>query len=133
VLTLSIASTAAVQADAWGQGLGPKVSEARMTAVKLIAIYERPDDAGAFFRHYEEVHAPLVKKIPGLQSFVLNTVTESLLGEEPAYVLIAEMTFANRASFDAAMESPENQAAAQDLMSFAKGKVRMMVADVANA
>ena len=105
----------------------------RSGAVKLIVIYDRPDDPEAFFRHYETVHAPLVKQTPGLQSFVLNRVTEDLLGGSPAYVLIAEMTYPDRATFDAAMRSPENQAAGQDLMSFAKGKVRVVVADCVEA
>jgi uncharacterized protein (TIGR02118 family) len=48
-------------------------------------------------------------------------------------VLIAEMTYRDRASFDAAMKSPENQAAGQDLMTFAKGKARVLVADSVDA
>ena len=107
--------------------------QATAGVVKLVVIYERPDDPDAFFRHYETVHAPLVRKIPGLRSFVLDRVTDDLLGGAPAYVLIAEMTFPDRATFDAAMRSPENQAAGQDLMSFAKGKVRVLVTDSAAA
>jgi uncharacterized protein (TIGR02118 family) len=105
----------------------------RPSTVKLIALYDHPDDPEAFFKHYETVHAPLVKKTPGLQSFVLNRVTEDAFGGEPRYVLIAEMTYPNRAAFDAAMKSPENQAAGQDLMTFAKGKVTVVVADSAEA
>jgi hypothetical protein len=32
-------------------------------------------------------------------------------------------------AFDTAMKSPENKAVGQDLMGFAKGKVRILVAD----
>jgi len=132
--TMLILSAAAMPAGsaAWGHGRAP-ANDARSTAVKIIAIYDRPDDPEAFFRHYETVHAPLVKKTPGLQSFVLNRVIEDMFGGEPPYVLIAEMTYPNRAAFDAAMKSPENQAVGQDLMSFAKGKVRVVVADSAAA
>jgi len=135
VLVLSVASAAAMQAgsSARNQDRASAVNDAGSTAVKLIAIYDRPDDPEAFFKHYEKVHAPLVKKTPGLQSFVLNRVTEDMLGGEPPYVLIAEMTYPDRASFDAAMKSPENQAVGQDLMSFAKGKVRVVVADSTQA
>jgi uncharacterized protein (TIGR02118 family) len=135
MLGLSVASAAAMQtgSSAWGQARAKSANDARSTAVKIIAIYDRPDDPEAFFRHYETVHAPLVKKTPGLQSFVLDRVTEDLLGGSPAYVLIAEMTYPDRATFDAAMRSPENQAAGQDLMSFAKGKVRVLVTESAQA
>ncbi len=128
VLVLGVAASAA------GMPMKSSAAEdARTGLVKLIAIYDRPDDPEAFFKHYESVHAPLVKKTPGLQSFVLNRVTQDLLGGEPSYVLIAEMTYRDRATFDAAMQSPENQAAGQDLMSFAKGKVRVLVTDSAEA
>lgn len=130
MLVLSVASAAMPTGpSAWGHGRAPSANDARSTAVKIIAIYDRPDDPEAFFRHYETVHAPLVKKTPGLQSFVLNRVTEDMFGGEPPFVLIAEMTYPNRTAFDAAMKSPENQAVGQDLMSFAKGKVRVVVAD----
>jgi uncharacterized protein (TIGR02118 family) len=131
VLVTSIASAAAMlpASPVRGQQRASATSDAGSTPVKVIAIYDRPDDPEAFFRHYETVHAPLVKKTPGLQSFVLNRVTDDLLGGEPRYVLIAEMTYPDRMTFDAAMKSPENQAAGQDLMSFAKGKVRIVVAD----
>jgi uncharacterized protein (TIGR02118 family) len=130
LLGLGIASAAVMQSDASARSQ----DAATQTPVKLIVIYDQPDDdTAAFFRHYATVHAPLVKKTPGLQSFVLNRVTEELVGGEPPCILIAEMTFADRASFDAAMRSPENQAAGQDLMTFAKGKVRILVADSAPA
>lgn len=130
--TMLILGAAAVPTGASAWGLVPAPA-APSTAVKIFAIYDRPDDPDAFFTHYEQVHAPLVKKTPGLQSFVLNRVTEEVFGGEPRYVLIAEMTYADRTAFEAAMKSPENQAVGQDLMSFAKGKVRIVVADSAAA
>jgi uncharacterized protein (TIGR02118 family) len=131
VLIMGIASAATMQpgSSARGQEGVSAASGAGSTPVKLFVIYDRPDDPEAFFKHYETVHAPLVKKTPGLRSFVLNRVTEDVFGGEPPYVLIAEMTYPDRASFDAAMKSPENQAVGQDLMSFAKGKVRVLVTD----
>jgi len=135
MLALGAASAAALQtgASALGQTSPPTATGARSSAVKLFALYDRPDDPAAFFKHYETVHAPLVKKTPGLQSFVLNRVTADAFGGEPRYVLIAEMTYPDRATFEAAMKSPENAAVGQDLMSFAKGKVSVLVADSAEA
>jgi uncharacterized protein (TIGR02118 family) len=134
VLVLGVASAAAARSGAAaGQEPASPAGDPHPGAVKLIALYDPPDDPEAFFKHYETVHAPLVKKTPGLQSFVLNRVTEDAFGGKPRYALIAEMTYPNRAIFDAAMKSPENQAAGQDLMTFAKGKVTVLVADSAAA
>ena len=97
--------------------------------IKLIALYRKPDDEAAFMAHYENVHMPLVRQIPGLVDTVVNRGIEAPGGGAPAYFLIAEMRFADRASFDAAMASPENRAAGKDLMSFAKGLVTLLVAE----
>lgn len=96
--------------------------------VKLIALYRKPADAEAFLAHYDEVHAPLVRKTPHLEHMVVNRVTGSPMGE-PAYFLIAEMHFPDRARFDEAMASPENRAAGKDLMSFARGLVTLLVVE----
>jgi len=135
VLMMGMASAAAVQpgSAARGQEGASAARGAGSAPVKVFALYDRPDDPVAFFNHYETVHAPLVKKTPGLQSFVLNRITQDVFGGEPPYVLIAEMTYPDRASFDAAMKSPENQAVGRDLMSFAKGRVRVLVTDCAPA
>ena len=100
----------------------PPVTLPGSTVVKLIAIYDSPDDPVAFFHHYEAVHAPLVKKTPGLQSFVLNRITGELVGGAPPYSLIAEMTYPDRATFDAAMKSPENAAVGQDTDELRQGQ-----------
>ena len=36
---------------------------------KLIVIYDQPENAAAFFKHYEQVHSPLVKKTPGYKGW----------------------------------------------------------------
>jgi len=95
---------------------------------KLIVIYDQPEDAEAFFKHYEEVHMPLVKRTPGLQRLVLNRVVGDVFGGSAPYLAIAEMDYPDRETFDAAMKSSENQAVGKDLMSFAKGKVKVLIA-----
>ncbi len=97
--------------------------------IKLIALYQRPDDPEAFMRHYREVHVPLVKRLPGLQKLVLDTVTADAFGGEPQLALIAEMHFADRDAYKTAMRSQENQAAAADLASFAEGLATVLVTD----
>src|SRR6266850_7657106 len=96
---------------------------------KLIVIYDQPENAEAFFKHYEEVHTPLVKKTPGLQRLVLNQIVGDVFGGSPPYIAIAEMDYPDKKTFEAAMRSPENQAVAGDLIRFAKGKVKVLVAE----
>lgn len=97
--------------------------------IKLIALYRRPDDLDAFMRHYRDVHAPLARKLPGLERLVVDRVTADAMGGEPAYTLIAEMHFPDRDTFRAAMRSPENQALADDLGSFAAGLATVLVTE----
>ncbi len=96
---------------------------------KLFAMYAQPADEAAFLRHYNEVHTPLVEKIPGLARLVVNRVQAAPLGGEPPYFLIAEMHFADNASFTQAMRSPENRAAGDDLADFAQGLVTLLVVE----
>lgn len=97
--------------------------------IKLIALYKRPKDVDAFLEHYEKVHIPLVKKIPGLANAVVNRVVASPTGGEPEYFQIAEMHFPDRETFDKAMASPENRAAGKDVKSFAGDLVTLLVAE----
>lgn len=96
--------------------------------VKLIALYREPDDIDGFLRHYEEVHAPLVRKTPHLETMTVDRVTGSPMGK-PAFFLIATMVFPDRARFDEAMASPENRAAGKDLMGFARDVVTLLVTE----
>jgi uncharacterized protein (TIGR02118 family) len=54
------------------------------------------------------------------------------LGRAPSsasYIAIAEMDYPDQKTFEAAMQSSENRAVADDLTSFAKGKVKLLVAE----
>src|SRR5258708_39104240 len=97
--------------------------------MKLTAAYAPPDDAEAAFKHYKEVHTPLVTKTPGLQRLVLNRIVGDAFGGPAPYAAIAEMDYPDRETFDVAMKSSESQAVAKDLMSFAKDKVKVLVAE----
>ena len=97
--------------------------------IKMLALYKRPEDVEEFDRHYRDTHSPLMRAVPGLERMeVIRNL--SAFGGEPEYYLIAEMTFRDRESFDAAMASPENRAAGKDLMSFARGLVTLVYGEV---
>jgi len=102
-------------------------------AKQLIALYKTPDDVDAFLAHYRDVHAPLVRKVPGLQSMQVARVEGDAFGGQPPYFMVATMTFGDAESFKAAMRSEENKAAGKDLMTFARGLVTLMVCDAESA
>ncbi len=97
-----------------------------MTAVKLMVLYRRPADEAAFWAHYQQVHLPLVAKIPGLERCTVNRVEKTLLGEDAPFV-ITELRFANQEAFDTAMASPENRTAGRDTVNFAAGLFTLLV------
>ena len=94
---------------------------------KLIALYQAPDDPEAFMAHYNDVHMPLVRQTPGLLDATVSRIQANAMGGDVPYFMIAEMSYPNKAAFDTAMASPENRAAGKDLMSFARGKVTLLI------
>ena len=99
---------------------------------KLLALYKAPADPEAFMRYYEDVHVGLVDKIPGLLKLEITRISRTLIGE-PGNFLLAEMSFADPASFKAAMGSPENAAVGADLANFAEGLVTVMIGETDDA
>jgi uncharacterized protein (TIGR02118 family) len=97
--------------------------------VKLIALYKMPEDKAAFNSHYNEVHTPLVKKMPGLKKLEVARITGAPIGE-PKHYLIAEMYFDTQDAMNDALASSEGKATAKDLMSFAAPLVSMFFAEV---
>jgi uncharacterized protein (TIGR02118 family) len=97
--------------------------------VKLVVLYKKPADIQAFEKHYNEIHAPLAKKMPDLRKLEISHMTGSP-GGEPKFYMIAELYFDNQAAMTAALSSSEGKAAAKDVMSFAGDLIHMMFADV---
>ena len=96
--------------------------------VKLIALYKKPANVDAFEQHYAQVHIPLVEKIPGIRKTEWTRFLASPQGEAPYYMMY-EMYFDSMESYQAAMKSEENRIAGQDLLSFARDSVTLMVAE----
>ncbi len=97
--------------------------------VKLIALYQNPEDPAEFDRQYFETHVPLAMKMPGLVRCEVARVTGAP-GGEPPYHLVAELYFHDMAALNAAMASPEGKAAAKNLMGFAAKVVAMCFAEI---
>lgn len=94
--------------------------------VRFLVLYNKPQDTEEFERHYREVHIPLARKLPGLRRYTISRGTAPVRGEDP-YYLVAELDWDDMAALRQAFRSPEGQATAQDVPTFATGGVQSMV------
>ena len=51
--------------------------------VRLIALYNRPEDPAAFDAHYRDVHAPIVSRYPNLPDMRLTKRPMASAGARP--------------------------------------------------
>jgi uncharacterized protein (TIGR02118 family) len=96
--------------------------------VKLVVMYTQPADPAGFDDHYFGVHMPLVAKLPGLLRAETGKVTAALDGVEQTYYRITELYFADQASMEAALGSPEGGETAKDYGQIAPPGSRLLVA-----
>jgi uncharacterized protein (TIGR02118 family) len=101
-------------------------------AVRLIALYNQPDDAEGFDAHYRDVHGPIVRRYPGLRDLRL-TKADGVGGRAATFYLVAEMAFDSRADLDAALASEPGMESARDLRNFASAGVTLLIVDDAAA
>ena len=96
---------------------------------KLFAVYQQPGDAKVFDHYYFNKHVPLAKTIPGLRSYeVTHGDVMGMTGKHGAY-RIAILEFDSMAAIQAAIASPQGQAASADLANFASAGVDVMIGE----
>jgi uncharacterized protein (TIGR02118 family) len=100
-------------------------------AVRLIVLYAPPEDPAAFDAHYRDVHTPIVQRYPELRGLRLARA-DGVAGRDPAFYLMAEMTFDSRADLDAALASEAGVESGRDLRNFAGAGVTMLIVDDAS-
>lgn len=94
---------------------------------QLVVIYKTPKDPAAFDAHYRDKHIPIAKKIPGLKRYdISNGAVASPAGESGVH-LVAVLHFESVGAIQAAFGSPEGQAAAADVGTFATGGADMLL------
>ena len=82
-----------------------------------------------FDHYYFNKHVPLAKTIPGLRSYeVTHGDVMGMTGKHGAY-LIAVLEFDSMAAIQAAMASPQGQAASADLANFSSAGVDVMISE----
>jgi uncharacterized protein (TIGR02118 family) len=105
----------------------PRRIEETDEMVRFIVLYDQPEDAGAFDRHYREVHIPLAKKLPGLRRYTISRNARPVRGGDP-YYLVAELDWDDIEALQRDFRSPEGQATAADVAKLApEEKVRSMI------
>ena len=95
---------------------------------QVLVLYNTPTDSAAFNCYYEQTHIPLANKIPGLRSYVISSGPVQAPGGNAPH-LVAVLTFDSMADLNAALASPEGQAAAADLSNFASGGATLLFYD----
>ena len=93
---------------------------------QVTVLYDPPADAAAFDRHYDEVHAPLARAIPGLQRYTVSRPGPGADGSPPRYHLVAVLEFADEAAFGAGMGSEQGRATQADLPNFAQAGAMLL-------
>ncbi len=81
----------------------------------MFFLYRKPDlDADAFRRYSEEVHVPLVSRVPGLKQYVINHTAINPGDSAGACDAVAELWFESPEDFQAALGTPAGAAALDD-------------------
>lgn len=94
---------------------------------KLLVLYGKPTNPEEFHKYYRKVHIPLAKKI-SYQKYTISKEITTLAGG-PAPFFVAALDFDSLEALQAAMGSPEGQAAAGDVPNFATGGVTIVAYD----
>lgn len=97
--------------------------------VKLVVAYGVPADPSAFDEHYAGTHRPLAEKIPNVRRFEAGRVLGTPDGSAAPFYFMAELWFDDIEQLQAAMGSPEGQAAAADVGTFATGGATLLIAE----
>ncbi|TNC24859.1 EthD family reductase [Amycolatopsis alkalitolerans] len=97
---------------------------------RMTVVYDHPEDPEKFLKHYREVHAPLVEKLPELRSFGWG-VSESPGGEKPGFFVVAVLDWESKEHAQAALASAAGGAAVGDVANFARpGQFHVLFAEV---
>lgn len=100
---------------------------------QLTALYNEPEDPAAFDKHYDGVHAPLAKTLPGLKRYTLSHPGPDPDGNAPTYYLVAVLEWDDEASAGAALAGEVGQAAVADLANFAGAGVTLLTGEAREA
>ncbi len=81
--------------------------------VRFLVTYDTPSDPEAFERHYDEVHAPLTRRLPHVVGFTVHRRPKTVRGV--GYFQVTEVTWRSWEAVQTAFASEAGQAAAADM------------------
>lgn len=93
-------------------------------------MYGHPQDAEAFENYYHQTHLPLVAQTEGILKAEYTRFLPNPDGSAPAYYRMAELYFSGPEDMQQALNSPEGQAMAADLVNFANGDVTLIFGSI---
>lgn len=98
--------------------------------VKLLVLYDHPQDPVVFDKYYQEVLIPIAKQMQGLKKWTIGKLLGTPDGQPSPYDFVAELYMETRADFDVLFASPEGQSAVADVPKFATGGVTFLFTEV---
>ena len=93
---------------------------------QVTVLYNQPEDPAAFDKHYDEVHVPLVSKIPGLLRFSVSRPAPGPKGQPAPFHLVAVLEFESAEAYGEAMATPEGEATRADIANFGQAGVTLL-------
>jgi uncharacterized protein (TIGR02118 family) len=100
--------------------------------VRFLVLYDIPEDPAAFDEHYNEIHIPLARQLPGLLRYTVSRDVAPVRGGKE-YHLVAELDWESVADMQAAFASEIGQRTAADVPKFAPTGVHSLVYEVVEA
>jgi uncharacterized protein (TIGR02118 family) len=98
--------------------------------IRLLVLYGHPEDPAAFDKYYHEIHVPLAKRMQGLKKWTIGKVAGTPDGSPPPYYFVADLYADSREQLEAILETPEGQAAVEDVPKFASGGVTFLYTQI---
>ncbi len=86
--------------------------------IKLMVMYNHPEDPQAFDAHYLTTHVALARRIPNVRRLEVAKIESVRGGGDPPYHLVVEIWYDDEEAMAAAMETPEYQEALADQPNF---------------
>jgi uncharacterized protein (TIGR02118 family) len=96
---------------------------------RIVALYNAPKDPAAIDRYYETTHVEIAQRMPGVRSIELSKGPIASPGGPSSYHRVGTLRFDSWDTLQQALASPEGQATAADVMSFATGGVTLLFFD----
>jgi uncharacterized protein (TIGR02118 family) len=98
--------------------------------VRFLVLYDPPEDPAAFDKHYNEIHIPLARQLPGLVRYTVSRNLTPVRGKQ--YYLVAELDWESMEAMQAAFASEIGQQTGADVPKFAPGdKSHSLIFEVA--